>query len=75
MVADPDGVVLEARFFSPAEAIDNLRANPWRFCSEPTVAYLEGSVPAVAIFSYLRNAEGETRRRGIPTWSERHHRS
>lgn len=42
-VADPDGLVLEARWFTRDEAVALLRLLPYRPLSEPLVAHLEGA--------------------------------
>ena len=43
-VDDPDGLVLEARWFTRAEAIDLLRQLPYRPLADPVLAYLADSV-------------------------------
>ena len=45
-IDDPDGSVLEARWFPRAEAIELLRQVPYPPIAVPVVAYLTGSVPA-----------------------------
>lgn len=44
-IDDPDGSVLEARWFPRAEAIELVRQVPYRPIAVPVVAYLTGSVP------------------------------
>jgi 8-oxo-dGTP diphosphatase len=41
-IDDPDGIILEARWFSPAEAIGLLDQLPYQPLSEPAVAQLRG---------------------------------
>jgi 8-oxo-dGTP diphosphatase len=43
-VADPDGIVREARWFDVAEAVEALELLPYRPLAEPAVAYLTGRV-------------------------------
>jgi ADP-ribose pyrophosphatase YjhB (NUDIX family) len=41
-VADPDGIVREARWFDVADAVEVLAILPYRPLAEPAVAYLTG---------------------------------
>lgn len=50
--ADPDGLVLEARWFAALEAADLLRALPYRPLSEPAVAAVTGRLAPGAHWSY-----------------------
>jgi 8-oxo-dGTP diphosphatase len=60
LVADPDGFILNAGFFSLAEAIDRLEKLPWRATREPLLAYLEGRAAPGAVWSFqLRPGGGE----------------
>lgn len=43
-VDDPDGLILEARWFARDEAMDLLGRLPYRPLAEPAVAYLAGTV-------------------------------
>ncbi len=43
-VNDPDGCILEARWFTREESIERLSRLPYRPIVEPVVAYLDGSV-------------------------------
>lgn len=44
-VADPDGLVHEARWFALEEAVAELRRLPYRPLREPAVAHLTGDAP------------------------------
>jgi 8-oxo-dGTP diphosphatase len=45
-VADPDGIVREARWFDVPDAVAALALLPYRPLAEPAVAYLTGAVEA-----------------------------
>jgi 8-oxo-dGTP pyrophosphatase MutT (NUDIX family) len=51
-VSDPDGLIQDARWFSPEEAVRLLRELPYRPLSEPAVAILTGQVPRGAHWEY-----------------------
>lgn len=53
-VSDPDGHILEARWFNPDDAIGLLTRLPYRPLSEPTVAHLTGSAEPGAHWDYER---------------------
>ena len=44
-VADPDGTIREARWFSVEEAVELLARLPYAPISEPAIAHLRGEVP------------------------------
>ena len=50
--ADPDGLVLEARFFSVSEALRAVEAIPWLKTTQPTVSYLRDDAPCGALWLY-----------------------
>lgn len=56
--ADPDGLILEARFLSPVEGAACLEALPWRRMREPIVAYLRGETPPGTLWCYERLPDG-----------------
>lgn len=58
LCADPDGLVLEARFFPPAEAIARLEELPYRVMREPIIAYLRGEAAPGATWCYRRQPDG-----------------
>ena len=52
-IADPDHLVLCARFLPSLEAIATLEAHlPWRTMREPVVAHLRGEAPPGAVWIY-----------------------
>jgi 8-oxo-dGTP diphosphatase len=51
-VLDPDGLVLEARWFSRDEAARLLAELPYRPLSEPAVAFLRGEAPIGREWTY-----------------------
>jgi 8-oxo-dGTP diphosphatase len=51
-VADPDGVVSEARFFPLVEALELLSKMPWPSMKEPLTAYLRGEHPPGTVWMY-----------------------
>jgi 8-oxo-dGTP diphosphatase len=57
-VADPDGFILNAGFFSLAEAMDRLEKLPWRAMREPLLAYLEGRAAPGSVWSFHRRPGG-----------------
>jgi 8-oxo-dGTP diphosphatase len=52
-VDDPDGLIQEARWFTPDEAVRLLRVLPYRPLWEPAVAILSGEVEAGAHWDYV----------------------
>lgn len=52
--ADPDGLILEARFFPLPAAIEKLQTIPVRTAREPILAYLLGEAPTGATWLYRR---------------------
>ena len=52
-VSDPDGLIQEARWFTPDEAVRLLRLLPYRPLWEPAVAILSGEVEAGAHWDYV----------------------
>jgi len=53
--ADPQQVVMEARFMSTAEALDKLQQQlPWRVMREPLLAHLRGEAQPGAVWLYRR---------------------
>lgn len=65
-VADPDNIVLRARFLPRLEAIATLEAHlPWRTMREPVVAHLRGEAPPGAVWLY-RQEEFIARLNGHP---------
>jgi 8-oxo-dGTP diphosphatase len=52
--ADPDGLVLEACFLSPADAIDLVEQRPELPRKEPVIAYLRGEVRETESWVYSR---------------------
>jgi 8-oxo-dGTP diphosphatase len=57
--ADPDGLILEVEFLTPAEAAARLEALPWRRMREPVVAYLRGEAERGSLWCYRRQPDGE----------------
>ena len=51
-VADPDNLILGARFLRRAEAIEKLERLPWPTMREPIVAYLRGEAGRGAVWLY-----------------------
>ncbi|MEO5952860.1 MAG: NUDIX hydrolase [Chloroflexia bacterium] len=59
-VADPDGVVSEARFYPLEEAIALIAHIPWHSMKVPLTAYLRGKYPAGTVWMYSnKDKEGE----------------
>lgn len=58
--ADPDGFVLEARFFALNEAIARLDELPIRGMQEPIAAYLRGQAAAGSVWLYGKGLEEGT---------------
>jgi len=56
--ADPDGLVLEARFMPVPDAIEKLESLPWRSMREPASAYLRGEADIGTVWCYRRRADG-----------------
>ncbi|MGN6563721.1 MAG: NUDIX domain-containing protein [Thermomicrobiales bacterium] len=59
--ADPDGEILEARFFPLPEALALLGQLPWRDKREATIAHLRGALPPGAVWCYRRGLDGRER--------------
>jgi hypothetical protein len=57
-VADPDNLILGARFLRRAEAIEKLERLPWRTMREPIVAYLRGEAGRGAVWLYRGQPDG-----------------
>ena len=57
--ADPDNLILEARFLPLAEALEKLESLPWRIMREPILACLRGEVGRGVVWLYRRAADGE----------------
>jgi 8-oxo-dGTP diphosphatase len=55
--ADPDGLILDARFFPLPTALVNLQTIPVRTAREPILAYLLGEAPAGATWLYRRSLD------------------
>jgi 8-oxo-dGTP diphosphatase len=53
-VDDPDGIILEARWFARADAVGRLAELPYQPLSEPAVAYLRGDAPPGQHWTYRR---------------------
>ena len=58
-LADPDNLILGARFLPLAEAIAKLECLPWRAMREPILAYLRGEAGHGAVWMYRTGAAGE----------------
>jgi 8-oxo-dGTP diphosphatase len=52
-VADPDGIVREARWFEVAEAVEALALLPYRPLAEPAIAYLTGRAEPGREWTYV----------------------
>ena len=52
-VADPDGIVSEARWFEIADAVEVLAILPYRPLAEPAVAYLTGRAEPVREWRFV----------------------
>ncbi len=52
--ADPDGLILEARFFPLPAALEKLQTIPVRTAREPILAYLLGEAPTGTTWLYRR---------------------
>jgi 8-oxo-dGTP diphosphatase len=59
--ADPDGEILEARFFPLPEALALLEQLPWRDKRDATIAHLRGALPPGAVWCYRRGLDGRER--------------
>lgn len=59
-VADPDGLILQARFLPPEQAIEKLQDLSWRVIREPIVAHLRGEQPPGTVWIYRQRQKGET---------------
>ncbi|MFQ5575368.1 MAG: NUDIX hydrolase [Anaerolineae bacterium] len=60
-VADPDRLILEAKFLPRAKAIALLEDTlPWRVMREPIVAYLRGTAGRGAVWLYRSETAGDT---------------
>lgn len=57
-VADPDNLILGARFVPLAEAIERLESLPWPAMREPMAACLRGDVGRGAVWLYRRGPDG-----------------
>ncbi|MEW5717255.1 MAG: NUDIX hydrolase [Chloroflexota bacterium] len=58
-INDPDGVILQARFVSVADAIRKFEETlSYRVMREPIVAYLRGEAKSGAMWFYRRQADG-----------------
>ena len=57
--ADPDGIVLEARFLLLPDALGRLEELPFRVMREPMVAYLRGEVASGTVWIYRGRWDGE----------------
>jgi 8-oxo-dGTP diphosphatase len=58
---DPDGHVIQARFWPLAEALNQLEADPLRFRCEPVLSYLRGESGAGIPWFYRRFADHQYR--------------
>ncbi len=56
---DPDGFVLDARFFPLARAIETVEAIPWLDDPRPITAYLGGEAPAGTLWLYRAGPDGK----------------
>jgi 8-oxo-dGTP diphosphatase len=56
--ADPDGLIIQARFVPPDEAIQLARTLPWRSMREPLIACLSGQAGPGTFWSYLTVPDG-----------------
>ncbi len=60
--ADPDGLILEARFLPLADAVRKLEEEtPIPIMGEPMAAYLRGEVARGAVWFYRRQPDGSDR--------------
>ena len=57
-VADPDNLILGARFLQRAEAIEKLEGLPWPTMREPIAAYLRGEAGRGAVWQYRKQPDG-----------------
>jgi 8-oxo-dGTP diphosphatase len=57
-INDPDGLVLDTRFFSPDEAIARIRELAFPIYVQPLVAYLRGDVAPGAVWLYRSLSAG-----------------
>jgi 8-oxo-dGTP diphosphatase len=57
--ADPDGFVLDARFFPLPEALAAVGVNPWLKTPRPIVSYLRGEAPRGALWLYRVPRDGD----------------
>ncbi len=57
---DPDGFVLDARFFPLPEAVAAVEVIPWLSTPEPTTSYLRGDVPPGVLWFYRERRGGDT---------------
>lgn len=55
---DPDGLVLDARFFPLARAIEAVEEIPWLDDPRPVTAYLSGEAPAGGLWLYRTGPGG-----------------
>lgn len=56
---DPDGLVLDARFFPLVRAIEAVEAIPWLDDPRPITAYLRGELPAGVLWLYRAEPGGK----------------
>jgi 8-oxo-dGTP diphosphatase len=54
---DPDGYVIQARFWPLADAINVLECDPLRFRCEPVLSYIRNECKTGALWFYRRNAD------------------
>lgn len=59
--ADPDALILDARFLIREEAIERLRELPWSSMRGPILAYLRGEAAPGALWFYRAGADGTER--------------
>jgi 8-oxo-dGTP pyrophosphatase MutT (NUDIX family) len=55
---DPDGEILEAKFFTQAEALQRLARLPWPTVREPMLAFLSSADAAPLYWRYGADAQG-----------------
>ena len=58
--ADPDDLILDARFLPLETAIKALETLPWSVMREPAVAYLQGQTSPGALWLYRIQQDGQT---------------
>ena len=56
--ADPDDLIVGARFWPLRDALAALEVAPWRVMSEPLLACLRGEASPGAIWCYVRQPDG-----------------